>query len=164
MSVQAYIGLGSNLAEPVQQIRHALQALAKLPATTLLSDSGLFKSAPMGPQDQPDYINAAALLETDLPALELLDQLQAIEQQQGRVRLRHWGERTLDLDILLYGNEIIQDARLNVPHIGLAEREFVLYPLQKITPDLVVPGKGKLSDMIKACAKTGIEYIGSVNE
>lgn len=164
MTVQVFIGLGSNLDEPEQQIKQALLALSKLPQTTLIKDSGLFKSPPMGPQDQPDYINAVALLETSLPALTLLDALQEIEREQGRVRLRHWGERTLDLDILLYGEETIQNERLCVPHIGMAEREFVLYPLQRISPELVVPGKGKISDMIKNCAKTGIEYIGSADE
>ncbi|MCK4707564.1 MAG: 2-amino-4-hydroxy-6-hydroxymethyldihydropteridine diphosphokinase, partial [Gammaproteobacteria bacterium] len=135
MSVRVYIGLGSNLDDPDQQIINAFEDLNKIEKTRLVTDSGLFKSPPMGPQDQPDYINAVALLETELDAEPLLDQLQLIENRHGRIRSRHWGERTLDLDILLYGDEIINTARLIVPHQGLAEREFVLYPLQKIDPD-----------------------------
>jgi len=124
----------------------------------------LFQSPPMGPQDQPDYLNAVALLETELGPERLLDGLQAIEDQHGRLRSRHWGERTLDLDILLYGDRQINTARLTVPHIGLAEREFVLYPLEKIQPELVVPGKGKLTDLIKACPQSGIAFLGTIND
>lgn len=164
MTVQAYIGLGSNLDNPERQIGQALKDLDNIPATQLISDSGLFKSPPMGPQDQPDYLNAVALLATELDAESLLDQLQSIENNHGRVRTRHWGERTLDLDILLYGDMMINSERLTVPHTGLAEREFVLYPLQKITPDLQVPGKGSIAELIKACPVAGIEFVGSVND
>ncbi|MEX0614985.1 MAG: 2-amino-4-hydroxy-6-hydroxymethyldihydropteridine diphosphokinase, partial [Methylophaga sp.] len=105
----AYIGLGSNLEAPAEQIKTALTDLQSLPATQLLKTSSLYASPPMGPQDQPDYINAVALLDTTLSAHDLLNALQAIEQQHGRQRKRHWGERTLDLDILLYGQQMIED-------------------------------------------------------
>lgn len=160
MSHQVYIGLGSNLENPVEQIKSALREMDQLEKTKLLADSGLFRSRPMGPQDQPDYINAVALIETGLEAYDLLDKLQQVEQVHGRVRERHWGERTLDLDILLYDDQQIQTGRLTIPHPGLAEREFVLYPLNKINPDLAIPGLGTLKDLLKRCPENGIEYLG----
>lgn len=163
MTVQVYIGLGSNLDKPEQQISSALKKLNEIKDSHLIKDSGLFKSPPMGPKDQPDYLNAAALIETTLDAETLLDCLQLIENNHGRVRNRHWGERTLDLDILLYGNEIINTERLTVPHVGLTQREFVLYPLQRINDQLNVPGKGNIMDLIKACPVSGIEYLGAIN-
>lgn len=156
----AYIGLGSNLNDPVAQINRALDDLTALEKTQLLKSSGLFKSRPMGPQDQPDYVNAVALIETELDEELLLDRLQQIENAHGRVRNRRWGERTLDLDILLYGDLQISTGRLTIPHPGLAEREFVLYPLEKINPELVIPGLGALTDLIAACPANGIEYMG----
>lgn len=164
MTVQVYIGLGSNLDKPEQQISSALKSLNEIKDSHLIKDSGLFKSPPMGPKDQPDYLNAAALVETTLDAETLLDCLQLIENNHGRVRSRHWGERTLDLDILLYGNEIINTERLTVPHIGLTQREFVLYPLQRINDQLNVPGKGNIMDLIEACPVSGIEYLGAIND
>lgn len=164
MTTQVYIGLGSNLDNPEQQLASALLNLNDIKKCQLIKDSGLYKSPPMGPKDQPDYLNAVALIETSLDVETLLDQLQAIENNHGRVRNRHWGERTLDLDILLYGTEIIKTERLTVPHAGLTEREFVLYPLQKINSELHVPGKGSITDLIKACPVTGIEYLGAINE
>lgn len=164
MMVQVYIGLGSNLDKPEQQISSALKNLNEIKDSHLIKDSGLFKSPPMGPKDQPDYLNAAALIETTLDAETLLDCLQLIENNHGRVRSRHWGERTLDLDILLYGNEIINTERLTVPHIGLTQREFVLYPLQRINDQLDVPGKGNIMDLIEACPVSGIEYLGAIND
>lgn len=142
---QAYIGLGSNLASPARQLWHALHALAALPGSRLLGSSSFYASKPMGPQDQPDYINAVALLDTHLAPLALLDALQGIEQRQGRVRLRRWGERTLDLDLLLYGQEPIEHPRLQVPHPGLKEREFVIVPLLELTPELVLPDRQPLA-------------------
>lgn len=164
MTVQVYIGLGSNLDNPEQKIASALKNLNEIKDTRLVKDSGLFKSPPMGPQDQPDYLNAVALIETSLSAEVLLDQLQLIENNHGRIRSRHWGERTLDLDILLYGTDMINTERLTVPHIGLTQREFVLYPLQKISPELNVPGKGNIMDLIEACPVSGIEYLGAIND
>jgi 2-amino-4-hydroxy-6-hydroxymethyldihydropteridine diphosphokinase len=135
----AYIGLGANLDQPQQQIEHALIELARLPNTTLISHSSLYHSKPVGPQDQPDYINAVALLDTQLEPLDLLDALQQLEQDHGRLRKRHWGERTLDLDIILMGNKVIESERLTVPHPFAQQRSFVLFPLSEISPSLIFP-------------------------
>ncbi|OTG83958.1 2-amino-4-hydroxy-6-hydroxymethyldihydropteridine diphosphokinase [Acinetobacter sp. ANC 4648] len=135
MSVITYIGLGSNLGDSQQLLAAAVQKLAVLGHVKV---SKLYQSLPMGPQDQPHYHNAVALLETDLLPLALLDELQKIEQEAGRVRLRHWGERTLDLDLLLYGQEEIQNERLTVPHVGILERDFVVIPLLDLDPDLQI--------------------------
>jgi 2-amino-4-hydroxy-6-hydroxymethyldihydropteridine diphosphokinase len=113
----------------------------------------------MGPQDQPDYINAVVELESNLTAHKLLDQLQAIEQQQGRVRLRHWGERTLDLDIIVYADHIIDDERLHIPHKGLAQRSFVLYPLAEIAPELTIPKFGNIRALVQHCPRAGLNKI-----
>ncbi|WJW74903.1 2-amino-4-hydroxy-6-hydroxymethyldihydropteridine diphosphokinase [Thiohalobacter sp. IOR34] len=159
--VRAYLGLGSNLEQPHRQLRQALVALATLPESRLVRCSAFYRSPPMGPAGQPDYLNAVAALETRLPAEELLDRLQAIEAAQGRVRggLR-WGPRTLDLDLLLYGQERIDSPRLQVPHPGLAERAFVLYPLAEIAPDLQLPGLGPLAELLRACPRDGLERLG----
>ncbi len=157
--VVAWIGLGSNLDDPVRQVNTALVALDSLPQSRLLACSGLYRSAPMGPQDQPDYINAVAGLKTTLPAVALLDALQAIEQDHARVRGEHWGPRTLDLDILLYGDDIIESPRLSVPHPGLAQRNFVLAPLAEITPQLSVPGLGKVQVLRDRLGNEGLVRV-----
>ncbi|MEE6075329.1 2-amino-4-hydroxy-6-hydroxymethyldihydropteridine diphosphokinase [Avibacterium paragallinarum] len=146
---QVYIALGSNLATPVQQLENALQALQQLPHSQLVAVSHFYQSKPLGPQDQPDYVNAVACLATVLAPLDLLDQLQRIEQEQGRVRLRRWGERTLDLDILLYGDEIIQSERLTVPHYDMQHREFVIVPLYEIAPNLTLPDGKNVADLVQ---------------
>ncbi|MFU2088652.1 2-amino-4-hydroxy-6-hydroxymethyldihydropteridine diphosphokinase [Avibacterium avium] len=146
---QVYIALGSNLATPVQQLENALQALQQLPHSQLVAVSHFYQSKPLGPQDQPDYVNAVACLATALAPLDLLDQLQRIEQEQGRVRLRRWGERTLDLDILLYGDEIIQSERLTVPHYDMQHREFVIVPLYEIAPNLTLPDGKNVADLVQ---------------
>lgn len=156
---QAYIGLGANLDQPVAQIEQALVALAQSDALTLLDWSGLYQSKPMGPQDQPDYINAVALIETDLHPLQLLDILQQQEQAQGRERKRHWGERTLDLDLLLYDDQCIQNERLTVPHMGLMKRSFVIIPLLEVTPNLCLPDGRRLSDAQANCPDA-LTYVG----
>lgn len=155
-AVYAYLGLGSNLQEPQQQLVAALRALSTLPRSRLINVSGFYRSKPVGPQDQPDFINAAACLETHLTAHQLLDQLQAIEQQQGRVRRRHWGPRTLDLDILLYGEAQINSERLQVPHPFLTERSFVLLPLADIAPGLTLPDGQDIAQLAQACDREGI--------
>lgn len=155
--VTAYIGLGSNLAEPVLQLRRACEALKQLPETRLLECSSLYLSPPMGPADQPDYINAVAALETTLLPYDLLAGIQAIEQAQGRTREVRWGARTLDLDLLVYGDSIIGDKALTVPHPGLPERAFVLYPLQEIAPMLKIPGLGPLAALVAHCPKNGLK-------
>ncbi|MFB9869212.1 2-amino-4-hydroxy-6-hydroxymethyldihydropteridine diphosphokinase [Vreelandella sulfidaeris] len=134
----AYIGLGSNLESPIEQICQALNELATLPLTRWVASSSLYASRPVGPQDQPDFINAVAALETRLSPLALLDQLQALEQQHRRRRQRHWGPRTLDLDLLLYGNDSITHPRLHVPHPHMTVRAFVLAPLNELAPALTL--------------------------
>jgi 2-amino-4-hydroxy-6-hydroxymethyldihydropteridine diphosphokinase len=159
--MRVFIGLGSNLADPESQVHAAQKALQTLPETQWVASSSLYKSPPMGPQDQPDYINAVIELETMLSPHNLLDCLQQIEQQQGRVRERHWGERTLDLDLLLYGDKIIADDRLQVPHPGIAQRAFVIYPLAEIAADIVIPGKGLITTLLAACPRDGLERFES---
>ncbi|EXS21351.1 MULTISPECIES: 2-amino-4-hydroxy-6-hydroxymethyldihydropteridine diphosphokinase [Acinetobacter] len=133
MTTKTYIGLGSNLGDSRQILSEAIVKLKNLGAVRV---SRLYQSPPMGPQDQPNYLNAVAELNTDLTPLDLLNQLQRFEQEAGRVRLRRWGERTLDLDLLIYGNEKIQNERLTVPHIGILERDFVVIPLLDLDADL----------------------------
>lgn len=133
MTTKTYIGLGSNLGDSRQILS---EAIAKLKTLGEVKVSKLYQSPPMGPQDQPNYLNAVAELNTDLMPLDLLDQLQRFEQEAGRVRLRRWGERTLDLDLLIYGDEKIQNERLTVPHIGILERDFVVIPLLDLDADL----------------------------
>lgn len=147
----AYIGLGSNLADPVAQIEKAFAALDTLKDSQLLLRSPKYSSAPVGPQDQPDYVNAVAAILTRLPPEALLIQLQAIEKQQGRVRSgEHWGARTLDLDLLVYGSELIESANLQVPHPRIAERNFVLLPLNDIAPELRIPGYATVARLAAA--------------
>lgn len=138
-----YIGLGSNLGDSQQILTEAVHKLAGLGEVKV---SKLYQSPPMGPQDQPNYLNAAVQLITDLAPLALLDELQRFEQESGRVRLRHWGERTLDLDLLIYGEEQIQNERLTVPHVGVLERDFVLRPLLDLDENLHVKGQ-QLKDL-----------------
>lgn len=140
-----YVALGSNLNDPLNQLKQAVKALQEFAIN--LEVSPFYGSKPVGPQDQPDYVNAVAKFETNLTALELLDKLQHIENQQGRVRLRRWGERTLDLDLILYGNEQIQNERLTVPHIEMKNREFVIVPIFDLSPELVLPSGEKLADI-----------------
>lgn len=144
-----YIALGSNLNMPIQQLNLAIQAMAELPDTEIKKVSSLYQSQPLGPQDQPDYVNAVACLETGLSPLALLDALQNIENEQGRIRLRRWGERTLDLDILLYDNQIIHNERLTVPHYDMQNREFVIVPLYEISPELILPDGVSLQQLVK---------------
>ena len=153
----AYIALGSNLHTPLEQLKRALNALAQLPQTQLMAVSSFYRSKPLGPQDQPDYLNAAVEISTALSPLALLDELQRIENEQGRVRLRRWGERTLDLDILLYGDEIIQSERLTVPHYDMHNREFVIVPLAEIAPNLILPNGQKLAELADRFAVHQIE-------
>ena len=159
---RAYIGLGSNLANPRQQLSKALYALTQLPKTTVVATSALYQSAPVGPQNQPDYLNATVALDTALEPLALLDALQAIETQQGRVRKEHWGARTLDLDILLFGSHIINTPRLTIPHPYLSQRSFVLMPLADISPDLQLPDGQLLVDLVKLCPPEGLTRLSTL--
>ena len=160
MTNRCYIGLGSNQADPASQLKCALQAMAALPDTRLAGCSRFYSSAPMGPQDQPNYVNAVAALDTDLAPHVLLDALQQIERQQGRERkAERWGPRTLDLDILLYGNRQIQDERLQVPHYHMHARAFVLYPLAELAADLLLPDGTPLQHCLEKCPKSGLEPL-----
>lgn len=155
--ITAYIAVGSNLADPVSQANLAIETLKSLPQSKFIASSKLYSSTPMGPQNQPDYINAVVAIETELTPIELLNCTQAIEQEQGRVRKdERWGPRTLDLDIILYGNEVIDSERLTVPHYGMKEREFVLYPLAEIAPSLQLPDGTELSELLKVVDKNGL--------
>jgi 2-amino-4-hydroxy-6-hydroxymethyldihydropteridine diphosphokinase len=160
--MRAFIGLGSNLDGPKQHILRAIKDLQHCEDLVVTASSSLYASPPMGPQDQPDYVNAVVEVDTDLTAHELLDLLQQLEQQHGRQRKRHWGERTLDLDILLFDEQQINDDRLVVPHPGLAERAFVVYPLAEIASGLIIPGMGKLEDILAACPRAGLQQQESV--
>ncbi|TWI50874.1 2-amino-4-hydroxy-6-hydroxymethyldihydropteridine diphosphokinase [Pseudomonas duriflava] len=157
---RVYIGLGSNLAQPRDQLTSALEALALLPASRLVARSSFYGSDPLGPADQPRYVNAVAALETELAPLDLLDALQAIEQQQGRERKgERWGPRTLDLDILVFGPQRIDGPRLTVPHYHMHARAFVLYPLAEIAPDLILPDGQPLSALLEDCPYVGLERL-----
>ncbi|MCY1268959.1 2-amino-4-hydroxy-6-hydroxymethyldihydropteridine pyrophosphokinase [compost metagenome] len=160
---RVFIGLGSNLAEPASQLRGALAALGELPQTQLAAVSSLYASDPLGPPDQPRYVNAVAALDTELAPLQLLDALQAIELAQGRVRKdERWGPRTLDLDILLFGRRQIDEPRLQVPHYHMHARAFVLYPLAEIAGDLRLPDGRPLQALLDACPFEGLERLADL--
>jgi len=149
---RVFIGLGSNLAEPAAQVERAIAALAALPQSRLLRQSRLYASPPLGPVDQPDYVNAVVEMDTTLEPVALLNALQGIEQKQGRVRTRHWGERVIDLDLLLYADMQMESRGLTLPHPGIAARAFVLRPLAELEPELMIPGQGILRDLLAARA------------
>ena len=154
-----YIGLGSNLADPAEQLRSALNALGQLPQTSLAGVSAFYQSDSLLP-GQPRYTNAVAALDSDLAPLDLLDALQTIENAQGRERLERWGPRTLDLDILLFGDRLIDEPRLKVPHYQIQERAFVLYPLAELAPkDLRLADGRTLADLLAACPFVGLERL-----
>lgn len=155
--VRAYIGLGSNLADPIAQVRRALQELAGLPDTRCLSQSGLYRSQPLGPANQPDYINAVAVMETRLGPRDLLTHLQALEAAHGRVRgAQRWGPRTLDLDLLIYDELCMNEPSLTLPHPGIPERSFVLYPLLEVAPGLRLPRGEAVADLARRCSAAGL--------
>ncbi len=157
---RAYIALGSNLATPVEQLHAALRALAALPGSQLAAVSSFYASDPLGPPEQPRYVNAVAALDTELAPLALLDALQAIEREQGRVRkAERWGPRTLDLDILLFGDLQLASERLTLPHYHMHARAFVLYPLAEIAPDLSLPDGRPLRALLADCPYAGLERL-----
>jgi 2-amino-4-hydroxy-6-hydroxymethyldihydropteridine diphosphokinase len=157
--VPAYIGVGSNLGESRDRVRSAFAALEELPRTKLVARSRLYRTRPFGPVKQGDFINAVAEVATQLSALQLLDGIRGIEAAAGRVRAERWGPRTLDLDLLLYGDERINTPALTVPHPGIAERGFVLAPLAEIAPALEVPGAGRVDALLRALPADGIAEI-----
>lgn len=146
---RVYLALGSNLADPLHQVQAALDALAAIPETTLVVSSAFYRTPPYGPPDQPDYLNAAVALDTALLPEELLDQTQRIEQEQGRVRKEErWGPRTLDLDIILFGDQTLATPRLTVPHYDIANRAFMLVPLLEIAPEIALPDGVKAAELL----------------
>ena len=145
----AYIAIGSNLASPLEQVNAAVQALGDIPQSRVVALSSFYRTPPLGPQDQPDYLNAAIALDTALSAEALLDNTQRLELQQGRVRKEErWGPRTLDLDIMLFGDAVINTERLTVPHYDMKRRGFMLWPLFEIAPDLIFPDGESLSALL----------------
>ena len=153
-----YIGLGSNLADPADQLRSAIAALGQLPQTSLAGVSAFYQSDSLLP-GQPRYTNAVAAIDSSLAPIELLDALQAIENAQGRERLERWGPRTLDLDILLF-DRLIDEPRLKVPHYQIQERAFVLYPLAELAPqDLRLADGRTLTELLAACPFVGLDRL-----
>ncbi len=152
----AYIALGANLGDPAATVNAAFAAISGLPQTRLIATSALYRTAPVGITEQPEFINAAARVDTTLAPEALLDALLAIEQQFGRVRELRNGPRTLDLDVLLYDDQIIDTPRLTLPHPRLHLRAFVLYPLADVAPELTIPGRGTLAAWLPAVANQGI--------
>ena len=157
--VTAYVGLGSNLDRPREQVLAALDELDRLPQTRVVSRSRLYRSAPLGYEAQPDFINAVARIDTGLQPPLLLAELQAIEQRHGRERPFPDAPRTLDLDLLLYGDEVIASTSLTVPHPRMHERAFVLRPLAEICPAASVPGRGTAAQLLKACPAQDVEPL-----
>ncbi|PSS45644.1 2-amino-4-hydroxy-6-hydroxymethyldihydropteridine diphosphokinase [Pseudomonas sp. BBP2017] len=156
---RVYIGLGSNLDEPQEQLRSAINALHELPDTLLAATSAFYSSESLSP-GQPRYTNAVAALDTALAPLDLLDSLQAIEAAQGRERKERWGPRTLDLDILLYGDQLIDIPRLKVPHYHMQARPFVLYPLAELVPaDFLLADQRSLAQLLADCPFVGLERL-----
>ncbi|HEY5970884.1 MAG TPA: 2-amino-4-hydroxy-6-hydroxymethyldihydropteridine diphosphokinase [Pseudoxanthomonas sp.] len=160
--VIAFVGLGGNLGDPAATLRAALQALDRLLATRLLRGSRLYRTPAWGLEQQADFVNAVAMLETGLGARELLDALLATEREFGREREsgQRWGPRTLDLDLLLHGDAVIDEPGLHVPHPHLHMRAFALVPLLEIAPDTLIPGRGSARDALAALETSDIEPLG----
>ncbi len=156
----AYIALGSNLYEPEKQLRNAIESMDSLASIRVTKQSSLYRSPPMGPQDQPDYINAVVQIETDNAPMDLLQALKKIERGFGRPNTqRRWGERIIDLDILLYGQLQYHSDRLIIPHAGLARRAFVLIPLAEIDDTLCIPGAGPILSLIEALDSQAVNSL-----
>lgn len=159
--VTAFIALGANLEDPVVQVRAGLAALATLPDTQLLMQSSLYRTAPVGYADQPDFINAVAAVDTELSPRELLDALLAIELNHGRVRQFANAPRTLDLDVLLYDDVEVNESGLTIPHPRMHERAFVLAPLAEIAPLCEIPGHGRVSDLLRGLDPQGVTRLAA---
>lgn len=156
---KAFIALGSNLGKPADNLLSALKALNEDPRWQLLAYSSLYGSKPMGPQDQPDYVNAVCSVKTELTAAELLQALHDIEDAFGRKRVRHWGERTLDLDLLLFGDQQHHSEQLKVPHSGLYERNFVLFPLAEIAANKLLPNGNTVKQQADTLTEDDLDVI-----
>ncbi|HEY2417521.1 MAG TPA: 2-amino-4-hydroxy-6-hydroxymethyldihydropteridine diphosphokinase [Steroidobacteraceae bacterium] len=153
----AYVGLGSNLDEPATQVRRALKALAELPQTRLVRCSSLYRSTPMGPVTQPDFINAAAGLLTQWQASQFFGALRTLERELGRTAPHErWGPRRIDLDLLLFAQVRQEGPELQLPHPGIVNRNFVLYPLAEVAPELPVPGCGRVAELAARVSPNGI--------
>lgn len=153
----AYIALGSNQASPLEQVSSALDALAAIPQSRMVATSSFYRTPPLGPQDQPDYLNAAVVLDTDLSAEALLDHTQRIELEHGRVRKEErWGPRTLDLDLMLFGDEVMHTDRLTVPHYDMKNRAFMLVPLLEIAPECRFPDGQSVAEILVRLSQEGI--------
>lgn len=160
LQVPAYIAIGSNLDEPETQVRSAFEALAALPHCRLMARSRLYRTAPLGPADQPDFVNAAAGLLTTLSSQALLAELKQLERLLGRAQpVQRWGPRRIDFDLSVYGSEQRDDPDLVLPHPGVHVRNFVLYPLLDIAPDLLVPGHGRIKDLAARVGASGLHVI-----
>lgn len=156
----AYVALGSNLDDPQAQVQRAFAALGDLPGTRLILRSPLYRSAPLGPVEQPDFVNAAAGLLTQLEAPELLRELKALETRLGRAAPAvRWGPRRIDLDLLAHGTTCIASESITVPHPALAERAFVLVPWAEISPSLEVPGVGRVGALARRLGASGLQRI-----
>jgi 2-amino-4-hydroxy-6-hydroxymethyldihydropteridine diphosphokinase len=155
----AYIGIGSNLEQPQRQVLKAFEALAQLPRTQLLGRSSLYRSAPVGKIDQPDFVNAVVAVRTELAPAELLQALLELEAQQGRVRSEPNAARTLDLDLLLFDQRVIHQPDLHIPHPRLHERAFVLMPLAEVNPNLIIPGQGTVTELLPRVAGQDVTRI-----
>lgn len=160
-TVRAFVGLGGNIGDVANTLMEAIWAIEALPQTSVRSQSGLYRSPPWGRTDQDPFINAVVELQTRLAPMVLLDSLIEIEEKFGRVRSadERWGPRTLDLDLLLFGEQTIQSPGLCIPHPHLHERGFVLVPLAQIAPNLDVPGQGRVADLLAAIDASGVEAI-----
>lgn len=158
--MRASVGLGANTGDAIGTVRAAMDALAQLPGTRLIRRSPLYRTPAWGPIAQPDFINAVALLDTSLDASSLLEGLLGIERDFGRIRAERWGPRSLDLDLLLYGEAVIDEPGLHVPHPHLHERAFMLVPLLDTDPDAVIPGHGTARQALAALASDGIQAVG----
>jgi len=165
-AVRCYIGLGSNLNNPLQQLNLAKQKMAALSDIDLLQCSSIYQSQAITFDGEPqqDYLNAVVEIQTTLSAQQLLDNLQQLENEQGRVRQKRWGARTLDLDILLYGDQQIKTARLTVPHIEMQNRNFVLLPLLELSPGLKILSQAELETLIKKNCDQVLEKVKEFNE
>jgi 2-amino-4-hydroxy-6-hydroxymethyldihydropteridine diphosphokinase len=161
----AYVALGSNLADPAAQLRSAFARLAALPQSLLVARSGLWSSRPLGPREQPDYVNAAAGLLTRLSPRELLAELKVIEASMGRAQpAPRWGPRIIDLDLVAFGCERIDEPGLRVPHPGVHQRDFVLYPLAEFAATLWIPGQGRVATLARQVENRGLVALGAVSE
>ena len=160
--IPAYVALGSNLDDPQVQVGRAFNELGHLPDSRLVARSSLYRSRPLGPVSQPDFVNAVAGLLTQLEPAQLLAGLKSLEQRLGRARpVVRWGPRRIDLDLLVYGAAVIDEPELRIPHPGIAERAFVLAPLAEIAPDLDVPGLGRVTSLLARVAVSELERIAA---